>query len=196
MQFVMDSIAPPPTGETPQAALIRRGAHLVAAPDGHALRRAVPNLLSDFHGHAVMLYNMVEGLLSRVLRLSAAAPAPALARVGGGAVDLGELEATLAILVAEPYSLTIDPVTSETFLYDVKELTSSARVRADARFVVADAKIYAFGGPPPPLAPPGAGAPTPAPQCRLSYHPRRRPDFVYFCILGRITKQGSSRVRV
>ena len=30
--------------------------------------------------------------------------------------------------------------------------------------------------------------PTPAPQCRLSYHPRRRPDFVYCCILGRITK--------
>ena len=25
-------------------------------------------------------------------------------------------------------------------------------------------------------------------QYRLSYHPRRRPDFVYFCILGRITK--------
>ena len=29
---------------------------------------------------------------------------------------------------------------------------------------------------------------TPAPQCRLSYHPRRRPDFVYFCILGSITR--------
>ena len=31
----------------------------------------------------------------------------------------------------------------------------------------------------------GLYIPTPAPQCRLSYHPRRRPDFVYFCILGR-----------
>ena len=31
-------------------------------------------------------------------------------------------------------------------------------------------------------------APTPAPQCRLPYHPRRRPGFVYFCILGRIRK--------
>ena len=30
--------------------------------------------------------------------------------------------------------------------------------------------------------------PTPAPQCRLSYHPRRRPGFVYFCILGSITR--------
>ena len=33
-----------------------------------------------------------------------------------------------------------------------------------------------------------AGGPTPAPQCRLSYHPRRRHGFVYFCILGRIRK--------
>ena len=40
-------------------------------------------------------------------------------------------------------------------------------------------------GPFPNCALPG---PTPAPQCRLSYHPRRRPDFVCFCILGRITK--------
>ena len=42
MQFVMDSIAPPPAGETPQAALVRRGAHLASAPEGHSLRRAVP----------------------------------------------------------------------------------------------------------------------------------------------------------
>ena len=97
MQFVMDSIAPPPARETPQAALVRRGAHLVEAPDGHSLRRAVPHLFSDFHRRAVMPFNVVEGLLARVLRLPAAAPAPALARVGGGAVDLGELEATLAI---------------------------------------------------------------------------------------------------
>ena len=32
--------------------------------------------------------------------------------------------------------------------------------------------------------------PTPAPQCRLSYHPRRRPGFVYFCVLGRIHTPG------
>jgi hypothetical protein len=59
MKFVMDSIAPPPAGEAPPAALIRRGAHLVSAPDGHALARcgdapwAVAHLFSDFHhGHA------------------------------------------------------------------------------------------------------------------------------------------------
>ena len=150
MQFVVDSIAPPPAGETPQAALVRRGAHLVSAPEGHPLRRAVPHLFSVFNGHTVIAFNVIEGLLARVLRLPAAAPAPALARVGAGAVDLSVLESTLAILVAEPYSLSVEPVTSETFLRDVKELSSSARVRADARFVVTSANIYALGVPPPP----------------------------------------------
>ena len=158
MQFVVDSIAPPPARETPQAALVRRGAHLVSAPEGHPLRRAVPHLFSVFNGHTVIAFNVIEGLLARVLRLPAAAPAPALARVGAGAVDLSVLESTLAILVAEPYSLSVEPVTSETFLRDVKELSSSARVRADARFVVTNANIYALGVPPPPSPPQGAGA--------------------------------------
>ena len=81
MQFVVDSIAPPPAGETPQAALVRRGAHLVSAPEGHSLRRAVPHLFSVFNGHTVIAFNVIEGLLARVLRLPAAAPAPALAQV-------------------------------------------------------------------------------------------------------------------
>ena len=162
MQFVVDSIAPPPAGETPQAALVRRGAHLVSAPEGHSLRRAVPHLFSVFNGHTVIAFNVIEGLLARVLRLPAAAPAPALARVGAGAVDLSVLESTLAILVAEPYSLSVEPVTSETFLRDVKELSSSARVRADARFVVTNANIYALGVPPPP-------------RRRRARAPRRRP---------------------
>ena len=61
----------------------------------------------------------------------------------------------------------------------ISAISSSARASSPPGFHAAwRAASYAALAPP---LEPGAAAPTLTLQCRLSYHPRRRPGFVYFC---------------